>query len=202
MERLFCTIGFADKTAEGFFGLLGNAAAKQLIDIRQNRGGQLSGFAKHPNLSFLLSSIGNSEYAYEPLLAPPPELEKTYRKTKDWPAHETAFLGAMKGRGVPEKVNTGSWASKVVFFSGEVVRDLPVVDRDWLDFTGAALAEYRGANRAARLERFLNSQFRYKIMSCPHHFVRIGLTRRYREVCWLMLDTLFRIAKADWLEEF
>ena len=87
-----------------------------------------------------------------------------------------------------------------MLFSGEVARDLPVVDRDWLDFTDAA--ENRGANRAARLERFLNSQFQYKIMSCPHHFVRIGLTRPYREVCWLMLDTLFPIPKADWLEEF
>lgn len=56
-------------------------------------------------------------------------------------------------------------------------------------------------NRAARVERFLNSQFQYKIMSCPHHFVRIGLTRPYREFCWLMLDTLFPMPQADWLEE-
>lgn len=86
--------------------------------------------------------------------------------------------------------------------SGELLRDLPVVDRDWLDFLDAAFAENRGANRAARFERFLNSQFHYKIMNCPHHFVRIGLTRPYRDVCWLMLDTLFPLPKADWLEEF
>ena len=90
----------------------------------------------------------------------------------------------------------------LVLSSGEVLRDLPVVDRDWLDFMDAALAANRGANRAARLERFLNSQFHYKIMSCPHHFVRIGLTRPYQNVCWLMLDTLFPLPKADWLEEF
>lgn len=86
--------------------------------------------------------------------------------------------------------------------SGEVLRDLPVVDRDWMDFIDAAIAPSRGANRVARLERFLNSQFHYKIMSCPHHFVRIGLTRPYRDACWLMLDTLFPLPKADWLEEF
>lgn len=90
----------------------------------------------------------------------------------------------------------------LVLSSGELVRDLPVVDRDWLDFTDAALDADRGANRAARFERFLNSQFHYKIMSCPHHFARIGLTRPYRDVCWLMLDTLFPLPKADWLEEF
>jgi hypothetical protein len=92
--------------------------------------------------------------------------------------------------------------STLVLSSGELLRDLPVVDRDWLNFTDAALAENRGANRTARLERFLNSQFHYKILSCPHHFVRVGLTRPYKDVCWLMLDTLFPLPKADWLEEF
>lgn len=90
----------------------------------------------------------------------------------------------------------------LVLSSGELLRDLPVVDRDWLDFMDAALAENRGANRSGRLERFLNSQFHYKIMSCPHHFVRIGLTRPFLDVCWLMLDTLFPLPRADWLEEF
>src|SRR5713226_6821485 len=41
--------------------------------------------------------------------------------------------------------------------SGEVLRDLPVVDRDWRSFADAALDESRGANRSARLARFLNS---------------------------------------------
>jgi hypothetical protein len=90
----------------------------------------------------------------------------------------------------------------LVLSSGDLLRDLPVVDRDWLDFMDAALAERRGANRAARFERFLNSQLHYKIMSCSHHFVRIGLTRPYRDVCWLMLDTLFPLPQAAWLEEF
>jgi hypothetical protein len=85
--------------------------------------------------------------------------------------------------------------------SGELLRDLPVVDRDWRDFVDAALAENRGANRVARLERFLNSQFHYKILSCPHHFIRLGLTRPYHDLCWLMLDTLFPLPKLEWLEE-
>ncbi|MGC0771827.1 MAG: hypothetical protein WB543_02755 [Candidatus Acidiferrum sp.] len=86
--------------------------------------------------------------------------------------------------------------------SGEVLRDLPVVDRDWRDFIDAALVENRGANRIARLERFLNSQFHYKVLSCPHHFIRLGLTRPYHGLYWLMLDTLFPLPKREWLEEF
>jgi hypothetical protein len=90
----------------------------------------------------------------------------------------------------------------LVLSSGEVLRDLPVVDRDWRDFIDAALAEGRGANRVGRLERFLNSQFHYKILSCPHHFIRLGLTRPYHDLCWLMLDTLFPLPRQEWLEEF
>ena len=90
----------------------------------------------------------------------------------------------------------------LVLRSGEVLRDLPVVDHNWRSFIDRALATERGANRLARLERFLNSQFHYKILSCPYHFIRLGLTRPYKEVCWLMLDTLFPLPKSEWLEEF
>jgi hypothetical protein len=90
----------------------------------------------------------------------------------------------------------------LVLSSGEVLRDLPVVDHNWRDFVEKALASDRGANRLSCLERFLNSQFHYKIMSCPHHFVRLGLTRPFHDLCWLMLDTLFPLPKSEWLEEF
>jgi len=119
MQRLLCTIGFAGKTAEEFFALLRDAGVQQLIDVRQNRGGQLSGFAKHPDLSFFLSAMENITYAHEPVLAPPPELLKGYRKTKDWPAYETAFLEVMRERGVPEKLDTSLWASKVALLCSE-----------------------------------------------------------------------------------
>jgi uncharacterized protein (DUF488 family) len=119
MDRLLCTIGFAGKTAEQFFALLRDAGVKQLIDVRQNRAGQLSGFAKHPDLSFFLDAIGNIEYAHEPLLAPAPELLKSYRKAKDWPAYEAAFLEAMRERGVPEALDTSSWASQVALLCSE-----------------------------------------------------------------------------------
>lgn len=119
MQRLLCTIGFAGKTAEEFFELLRGAGVEQLIDVRQNRGGQLSGFAKHPDLSFFLHKIANIEYIHEPLLAPPRELLKSYRKTKDWAAYEAAFLKEMKERGVPEKVDTGCWASRIVLLCSE-----------------------------------------------------------------------------------
>jgi uncharacterized protein (DUF488 family) len=119
MQRLLCTIGFAGKTAEEFFTLLSQAGVEKLIDVRQNRGGQLSGFAKHPDLSFFLNKIAAIAYTHEPLLAPPPELLKTYRKSKDWPAYESLFLGVMKERGVPAILDTAIWPSRVALLCSE-----------------------------------------------------------------------------------
>jgi uncharacterized protein (DUF488 family) len=119
MPRLLCTIGFTGKTAEEFFTLLSDAGVQQVIDVRQNRGGQLSGFSKHPDLSFFLRKIAGIEYLHEPLLAPPPELLKTYRRTKDWPVYEAGFLAAMKERRVPASLDTSSWFPNVSLLCSE-----------------------------------------------------------------------------------
>ena len=119
MQRLLCTIGFTGKTAEEFFTLLSDASVQQAIDVRQNRSGQLSGFSKHPDLSFFLRKIAGIEYLHEPLLAPPPEILKTYRRTKDWPAYEADFLAVMKERGVPASLDTSSWSPKVSLLCSE-----------------------------------------------------------------------------------
>lgn len=119
MHYLLYTIGFAGKTAQEFFALLSEAGVERLIDIRHHRGGQLSGYAKHPDLAYFLHEIAHVAYVYEPLLAPTPELLKTYRKTKDWPGYETGFLTLMKDRGVPGTLNTSSWPTKVVLLCSE-----------------------------------------------------------------------------------
>jgi len=119
MGYLLCTIGFAGKTAQEFFALLKEAGVERLIDIRQHRGGQLSGYAKHPDLAYFLQEIARITYVHEPLFAPMPELLKTYRKTKDWPGYETDFLKLMKDRGVPEILDTSSWPSKCALLCSE-----------------------------------------------------------------------------------
>src|SRR5712664_3972976 len=119
MQRLLCTIGFTGKTAEEFFALLSDAGVQQVIDVRQNRTGQLSGFSKHPDLSFFLKKIAGIEYFHEPLLAPPPELLKTYRRTKVWPTYEADFLAVMKERRVPASLDTTSWSPRVSLLFSE-----------------------------------------------------------------------------------
>ncbi|HEY2352759.1 MAG TPA: DUF488 domain-containing protein [Candidatus Acidoferrum sp.] len=119
MRRLLCTIGFTGKTAQEFFALLREAGVERVIDVRQNRTGQLSAFAKHPDLEYFLKSIANIGYEYEPLLAPSPEVRKAYQKSKDWPAYETAFLKLMKQRRVPKAVDTARWPGRVALLCSE-----------------------------------------------------------------------------------
>jgi uncharacterized protein (DUF488 family) len=119
MQYLLYTIGFAGKTAQEFFALLQEAEVEQLIDIRQNRGGQLSGYAKHPDLAYFLQKIDGINYVHEPLLAPTPELLKTYRENKDWPAYESGFITLMKDRGVPQSLGTAGWPSKIALLCSE-----------------------------------------------------------------------------------
>lgn len=119
MHILLCTIGFAGKSAEEFFALLESTQVKQVIDIRQNRGGQLAGFAKHSDLSFFLDKIAHIAYSHEPLLAPAPDLLKAYRKNKNWPSYEAGFLALMNDRGIPQSLDTSAWPSNIALLCSE-----------------------------------------------------------------------------------
>lgn len=104
MDITICTIGFAGKTAEQFFSLLAQAGVRRVVDVRESRGGQLSGYAKHPDLEFFLARIAGIDYAHQPQLAPTPEMRKAYRQTKDWGQYEAAFLQLMRDRSFPGSV--------------------------------------------------------------------------------------------------
>jgi len=119
MEILICTIGFAGKTAEEFFHLLAEAQVEKLIDVRLNRGGQLSGFAKHPDLGYFLQKVAGIAYSPEPRLAPTSELLDMYRETKDWPAYETGFLALMQSRGIPEAFDPSVWPQRTTLLCSE-----------------------------------------------------------------------------------
>lgn len=119
MDILLCTIGFAGKTAEEFFTLLTNAEVHTVIDIRLNRVGQLSGFAKHPDLAYFLERVARLSYKHEPLLAPTEVLLRTYRATKDWPAYEAGFRGLMESREIPRSLDTSAWPARIALLCSE-----------------------------------------------------------------------------------
>lgn len=118
MHRSLFTIGFTGKTAEEFFDLLRHAEVETVIDVRQNRTGQLSAFAKHPDLAYFLKEAGIA-YRHEPLFAPTPELRKKYQTDKNWSSYEEWFLELLKERGVPETLDTTDWPAKVALLCTE-----------------------------------------------------------------------------------
>ncbi len=119
MTSTICTIGFTQKSAQEFFALLQDAGVRRLIDVRENRGGQLAGFAKHPDLEFFLQSVAGIDYLYDPLLAPSPSIREAYRATRDWQQYETSFLRLMQERNVPEAVAPGSYEGIVALLCSE-----------------------------------------------------------------------------------
>jgi len=119
MRPVLCTIGFAGKTAEEFFRLLEEGGVRTVVDVRENRIGQLSGYAKFPDIAYFLDRLGHIAYRYEPGLAPTPEIRARYRETKDWPEYESAFLALMRERGFPENFKLENGGSALAFLCSE-----------------------------------------------------------------------------------
>lgn len=119
MKILLCTIGFAGKTAEEFFRLLQEARVNGSIDVRLNRGGQLSGFAKHPDIAYFLEKVAGIGYSHEPRFAPTPEFLEAHRDSKDWAVYETGFLALMQKRGIPQALDANSWLPRAALLCSE-----------------------------------------------------------------------------------
>jgi uncharacterized protein (DUF488 family) len=89
--KLF-TIGFTQTTAEAFFGKLRDAGVLRVVDTRIHRDGQLSGFAKYPDLPYFLSQLTNSTYEQRIELAPTPAMLKAYRdKQLSWDEYAESY---------------------------------------------------------------------------------------------------------------
>ncbi|HYZ17447.1 MAG TPA: DUF488 domain-containing protein, partial [Candidatus Acidoferrum sp.] len=93
------TIGFSGTSAEAFFGTLRGAGIARVIDTRIHRHGQLSGFAKAPDLPYFLEHLAACAYVPMPSLAPTPELLHLYRtKLLGWPEYADAYLALLRDR--------------------------------------------------------------------------------------------------------
>ena len=96
------TIGFTQKSAETFFGLLRQHGVQQVVDVRLRPGGQLSGFAKKSDLPYFLSKlVGGCQYTHMPELAPTREIRNDYRSDSDWSRYVTRFEALLDEREIP-----------------------------------------------------------------------------------------------------
>lgn len=99
------TIGFTQKSAQRFFGLLRNAGVRRIVDVRLNNTGQLAGFSKQDDLIFFLREIGGIDYVHLPELAPTPDILDTYKKHRgSWEVYEQEFLSLMEKRRIDQTV--------------------------------------------------------------------------------------------------
>lgn len=114
------TAGFAEWTAEQFFGELKQRQVDQLIDVRLNNVSQLAGFAKKKDLEYFLRVICGAEYRHEPLLAPTAEMLKDYRSKKtSWPEYERLFTLLLAERRVESVLSRQMLDGNPVFLCSE-----------------------------------------------------------------------------------
>lgn len=100
MIELF-TIGFTQKNAERFFGLLKENQVSKLVDIRLKPDVQLSGFAKKVDLPYFMRELVGGSYIHLPELAPTAEIMEQHRSRKNWQEFSQAFNALMDERDLP-----------------------------------------------------------------------------------------------------
>ena len=110
--RLY-TIGFTQKPAERFFGLLREHGVERLVDIRLHPDGQLAGFAKRVDLPYFLSQLADCDYRHLEVLAPSDEILAGYRKDRNWDRYVESFEALMEERRVPDSLDPALFRDKV-----------------------------------------------------------------------------------------
>ncbi|MBC7811960.1 MAG: DUF488 domain-containing protein [Burkholderiales bacterium] len=108
--RLF-TIGFTEKTAEQFFGLLREAGVQVLVDTRLKPDTQLSGFAKRRDLPYLLRNLINCDYIYMGQMSPTAALLDQYRKDHLWDSYEIGFNQLLRERDLISHLERDWWTA-------------------------------------------------------------------------------------------
>lgn len=114
------SIGFTQKTAEQFFGLLRQEGIRRLLDVRLNNISQLAGFSKRDDLRYFLREICEAEYVHEPLLAPTQEMLDDYKKKKgSWQDYEQKFRSLMVERNIEATLERSIFSVPTVLLCSE-----------------------------------------------------------------------------------
>jgi uncharacterized protein (DUF488 family) len=117
-EALLFTIGFTNKTAEQFFGLLADAGVKSVIDTRLNNKSQLSGFSKAADLPYFLRRIANIGYRHAVELAPTQDILDSYKSRQiKWHDYEIAYRNLLDSRRVIEVITQAELADACLLCS-------------------------------------------------------------------------------------
>ncbi len=114
------SVGFTQKSASEFFGILKAHGIERLLDVRLNNTSQLAAFAKQVALAYLLREICGADYEHEPLLAPTQDILDAFKKKKgSWDVYEDAFLALMQSRKVESRSDRESFSRRTVLLCSE-----------------------------------------------------------------------------------
>lgn len=100
------TIGFTQKSAERFFGLLETNSIRTLIDTRLNNTGQLAGFSKRDDLKYFCRTILSVEYVHWLESAPEEAMLSAYKKKEiSWADYASEYLSLLEKRKVESSMS-------------------------------------------------------------------------------------------------
>lgn len=118
------SIGFTQKSAAQFFGLLKQHGIKQLLDVRLNNSSQLAAFTKRDDLAYFLREICAARYIHDPMLAPTEEMLDAYKKQKgSWSEYEARFLALMAERRIESRLERTLFTIPTVLLCSEPTAD-------------------------------------------------------------------------------
>lgn len=93
------TMGFTQKSAREFFGLVQAHRIDMLVDIRLNNTSQLAGFTKGEDLRYFLQALCGCRYQHCAAYAPTKELLDDYKKGRlDWEGYVRQYIPLMESR--------------------------------------------------------------------------------------------------------
>ncbi len=115
------TIGFTKRSARDFFETIKSHGIQRLLDVRLNNSSQLAGFSKKDDLEYFLRRICDVAYVHDPILAPPPKLLDSYKKTKSstWDEYASEFLRLMAARKIEEHLHPADFEVRTVLLCSE-----------------------------------------------------------------------------------
>jgi uncharacterized protein (DUF488 family) len=114
------TLGFTQKSADTFFGLLRAHGVRRLVDVRLNNSSQLAGFTKQQDLAYFLRELCQIDYIHEPLLAPTKELLDAYKKQHGaWDEYAARFLDLMDARRIEDHFGRDFFREPTVLLCSE-----------------------------------------------------------------------------------
>ncbi len=118
------SIGFTQKTAEQFFGILKEAGIRRLMDVRLNNSSQLAGFSKRDDLAYFLREIVGASYVHESLLAPSQEMLDSYKKQRgSWDDYSRVFTDLIRARQIERHLDRESFRIPTVLLCSEATAE-------------------------------------------------------------------------------